>query len=550
MAREHPLSKIRNIGIMAHIDAGKTTVQRAHPVLLRARPTRSARCTTARPPWTGWTRSRSAASPSPPRPRPPIWRDHQITLIDTPGHVDFTVEVERSLRVLDGAIALFCAVGGVQPQSEKVWRQSEKYSVPKIAFVNKMDRIGADFFGVVEEIQKELGANAVPVVDPDRQRKTSSGASSTWSRMKAVYYDEDDQGQTFREEDDPGGHAGGGRAVARQPGREMRRAGRRAAGEVPRDGRPDRGRRSWASSARPPSRAASCPSTAARPSRTRASSGCSTASSTACPRPNEIPPIICARGDEANARDPADDGPVLGPGLQDRGRQAHGQADLHPRLLRHARSRARTVLQQHAATRPSASAASSACTPTARRPLDEAYAGDIVAVVGLGDTQDRRHALRRGPPDPPRGHRVPGAGHLHQHRAGHAGATARSWARPCTGWPTRIRPSPWRFDARDQRDDHLRHGRAAPRDHRRPPEARVQRGARRSAGPRWPTARPPPRRSRASTSTSSRPAAAASTAHVVHAARARCGPGSGFEFVNEVVGGRIPPSTSRRSRRA
>ena len=92
-----------------------------------------------------------------------FWNDHQINIIDTPGHVDFTVEVERSLRVLDGAVALFCAVGGVEPQSETVWRQADKYGVPRIAFVNKMDRIGADFYHAVEMMRERLGANAIPI---------------------------------------------------------------------------------------------------------------------------------------------------------------------------------------------------------------------------------------------------------------------------------------------------------------------------------------------------------------------------------------------------
>jgi elongation factor G len=131
-----------------------------------------------------------------------FWKDHQITLIDTPGHVDFTVEVERSLRVLDGAIALFCAVGGVQPQSEQVWRQSEKYNVPKLAFVNKMDRTGADFFGVVERIQDILGANAVPVVVPIGKEDHFEGVIDLL-KMKAVYYSNADKGVTYHEEDIP-----------------------------------------------------------------------------------------------------------------------------------------------------------------------------------------------------------------------------------------------------------------------------------------------------------------------------------------------------------
>jgi elongation factor G len=131
-----------------------------------------------------------------------FWRKHQITLIDTPGHVDFTAEVERSLRVLDGAVALYCAVGGVQPQSEQVWRQSEKYEVPKIAFVNKMDRIGADFFGVVNSIQTVLKANPVPVVIPIGASETFRGVVDLL-KMKAIIFDEESNGMAFHEEDIP-----------------------------------------------------------------------------------------------------------------------------------------------------------------------------------------------------------------------------------------------------------------------------------------------------------------------------------------------------------
>ncbi len=198
MAATRDLSKVRNIGIMAHIDAGKTTV--SERILFYSGKTHKVgevHDGAAVMDWMEQEQERgititSAATST-------TWKGHQITLIDTPGHVDFTVEVERSLRVLDGAIALFCAVGGVQPQSEKVWYQSEKYNVPKLAFVNKMDRVGADFFSVVEQIQKELGANAVPVVVPIGKEDNFRGVIDLVT-MKAIYYDEDDGGQTFREE--------------------------------------------------------------------------------------------------------------------------------------------------------------------------------------------------------------------------------------------------------------------------------------------------------------------------------------------------------------
>ena len=195
------LSNIRNIGIMAHIDAGKTTV--SERILFysgKSHKIGEVHNGEATMDWMDQEQERgititSAATTT-------EWRDHSITLIDTPGHVDFTAEVERSLRVLDGAVALFCAVGGVQPQSEQVWRQSEKYSVPKVAFVNKMDRIGADFFGVVKAIQSTLGGNAVPLVLPIGKEDSLQGVIDLLS-MKAVYYDDKDRGATYHEEDIP-----------------------------------------------------------------------------------------------------------------------------------------------------------------------------------------------------------------------------------------------------------------------------------------------------------------------------------------------------------
>jgi elongation factor G len=201
MSRAIPLSRIRNIGIMAHIDAGKTTC--SERILFYAGKTHKL----------GEVHDGAATMDFMPQEKERgitiqsaattlTWDNHQITLIDTPGHVDFTVEVERSLRVLDGAVALFCAVGGVQPQSEKVWRQSEKYEVPKIAFVNKMDRIGADFFGVLSDIQASLKCNAVPVVLPIGASDTFSGVIDL-IEMKAVRYDEASGGVKYAFEDIP-----------------------------------------------------------------------------------------------------------------------------------------------------------------------------------------------------------------------------------------------------------------------------------------------------------------------------------------------------------
>src|SRR5260363_368438 len=134
--------------------------------------TRLAKCMKALRRWTGWRRSRNAALPSHQRQRQPSggfannYPEHRINIIDTPGHVDFTIEVERSMRVLDGVCMVYCAVGGVQPQSETVWRQANKYKVPRLAFVNKMDRTGANFFKVFEQMRSRLKANPVPIQVP------------------------------------------------------------------------------------------------------------------------------------------------------------------------------------------------------------------------------------------------------------------------------------------------------------------------------------------------------------------------------------------------
>jgi elongation factor G len=198
MAAGHDISKIRNIGLMAHIDAGKTTVtERILFFTGKSHRMGEVHDGEATMDWMAQEKERgititSAATTT-------YWKDHRINIIDTPGHVDFTAEVERSLRVLDGTVALFCAVGGVQPQSETVWRQAVKYLVPRIAFINKMDRAGADFAGVVREIKEELGANAVPIVIPIGEEENFEGLIDLVD-MKAIYFDDTPEGISIREE--------------------------------------------------------------------------------------------------------------------------------------------------------------------------------------------------------------------------------------------------------------------------------------------------------------------------------------------------------------
>ncbi len=202
MARKTQLEKMRNIGIVAHIDAGKTTT--TERILFYTGVTHKigeVHDGAATMDWMEQEQERgititSAATTC-------FWRDHHINIIDTPGHVDFTVEVERSLRVLDGTVGVFCAVGGVEPQSETVWRQADKYHVPRIAFVNKMDRTGADFLNVIGEIKERLGHNAVPLQIPIGAEENFSGIIDLVKMQAVVYADDDKLGSTFKLEDIP-----------------------------------------------------------------------------------------------------------------------------------------------------------------------------------------------------------------------------------------------------------------------------------------------------------------------------------------------------------
>jgi len=208
VARETPIERYRNIGIMAHIDAGKTTTtERVLYFTGVSHRLGEVHDGAATMDWMEQERERgititAAATTC-------FWKgmdqqfpEHRINIIDTPGHVDFTIEVERSLRVLDGACAVFCAVGGVEPQSETVWRQANKYGVPRLAFVNKMDRAGADFLRVVQQIRERLGSFPVPIQLPIGAEENFQGVVDLIMR-KAVYWDEKTQGMTYELRDVP-----------------------------------------------------------------------------------------------------------------------------------------------------------------------------------------------------------------------------------------------------------------------------------------------------------------------------------------------------------
>jgi elongation factor G len=202
MPRKTPLHMVRNIGIAAHIDAGKTTTtERILYYTGVSHKIGEVHEGAATMDWMEQEKERgititSAATTC-------FWKDHQINIIDTPGHVDFTIEVERSMRVLDGAVAVFCAVGGVQPQSETVWRQANKYRVPRIAFVNKMDRIGADFYNVEKQIKERLKANPVPIQIPIGAEDNFKGVVDLVQMKALVWDDEAALGSKYHVEDIP-----------------------------------------------------------------------------------------------------------------------------------------------------------------------------------------------------------------------------------------------------------------------------------------------------------------------------------------------------------
>lgn len=381
MARAVQLSKVRNIGIMAHIDAGKTTFsERILYYSGKSHKIGEVHDGAATMDWMVQEQERgititSAATST-------MWKDHMISLIDTPGHVDFTMEVERSLRVLDGAIALFCAVGGVQPQSETVWHQSEKYEVPKIAFVNKMDRIGADFFGVVKGIQEELGGNAVPVVIP-------IGASDEFVgiidliKMVAVFYD-DDKGTAIREApipDDLVEQAKEWRNNLVEKCAEQDEAllEKYFGGEELTE------KEIWGILRKATISRQVVPVYCGSAFKNKGVQRCLDGVVKVLPAPNEIPPIICEKGGADVTRQPKDDDHLSAlafkimsdkhMGKLTYARVYSGTLTAGSTIYNSSRGKSQRVgrlLRMHANKQES---------------IDAAYAGDIVAVVGLNDTK-------------------------------------------------------------------------------------------------------------------------------------------------------------------
>ena len=361
MARSFPLEKTRNIGIMAHIDAGKTTTtERILYYTGRTHKIGEVHEGAAVMDWMEQEQERgititSAATAC-------EWKGHRINIIDTPGHVDFTVEVERSLRVLDGAVAVFDAVAGVEPQSETVWRQADKYHVPRFAYINKMDRTGADFFNAVETMKDRLGANPVPIQLPIGAEGDFLGVVDL-VEMKALVW-KDELGTEFEVDRDPRGPRRQSRGIPRRAGRSRRRLRRRASW-----------RRSSAKKRSRPSKLKEALRKATLVDQDHPGPGrllVQEQGRAAAARRGHRAAALAARGPAGHRRDPrrqrrdrADRGhppgrrqrPVRGARLQDHVRPLRRQTHLLPRLLRQIagrRSRAQRQNRPHRADRPPA----------------------------------------------------------------------------------------------------------------------------------------------------------------------------------------------------
>ena len=552
MARTTPIDRYRNIGISAHIDAGKTTTtERILFYTGVSHKIGEVHDGATVMDWMEQERERgititSAATTC-------FWKgmdnhfpEHRINIIDTPGHVDFTIEVERSMRVLDGACMVYCAVGGVQPQSETVWRQANKYKVPRLAFVNKMDRQGANFFKVYDQMKSRLKANPVPIQVPIGAEEKFEGVVDL-VRMKAIYWDDATQGMKYDMRDIPAEL----RATAQEWREKMIESAAEAneelmnkyleGGELTVDEIKAGLRQRTIASEIVPMMCGSA-------FKNKGVQAMLDAVIEFMPAPTDIPPVKGElengkEGERQRGRRRA----VRGPRVQDHDRPLRRPADLLPRLLRRHQHRATPIynpikgrkerigriLQMHA---------------NQREEIKEVRAGDIAAAVGLKEATTGDTLCDPAARDHAREDDLPGAGDPRRGRAedqgrpgedGHRAQPARA-GRPVVPRAHRRGIGP---------DDHLGDGRAAPRDPRRPDEARVRRrGQRRRAAGRVPRGdQEAGRRSKASSSSSR--AAAASTAtsgsRWSRTSRARASSSS-----TRSRAARCRANSSRRSRRA
>lgn len=312
-----------------------------------------------------------------------MWSGHQFALIDTPGHVDFTVEVERSLRVLDGAVALYCAVGGVEPQSETVWRQSEKYGVPKIAFVNKMDRTGAEFYRVLEEMKRHLGANAVPIAIPMGAEDKFAGIIDL-VKMKSITYHEDALDKVHVEGPIPEEY----KADAEKWRHELiEKAAEQDDALLEKYlGGEDLTTEELVAAIRKGTIARKIvPVMCGSSFKNKGVQFLLDSAVNYLPSPLDIPPVICAEEGETNQRPPDDNAPFCGMAFKI-------MADKHMGKLTYMRIYSGTIRQGEAlynSTRDKTQRVGRLLRMHANKQeaLDEAHTGDIVAIVGFGDTK-------------------------------------------------------------------------------------------------------------------------------------------------------------------
>ena len=490
MARTVPLNRCRNIGIMAHIDAGKTTT--TERILFYTGITYKigeVHEGTAVMDWMEQEQERgititSAATTC-------TWRDIRINIIDTPGHVDFTAEVERSLRVLDGAVAVFDSVAGVEPQSETVWRQADKYRVPRICFVNKMDRIGANFLRTYEQIKSKLQGNPVAIHLPIGIEDKFAGVVDLIKMKALVWKDDADDGRRATVTDIPADMMGHAKEYREQLIEKVTRGRRLDPREVPARRRDSR-RADQGGAAQADDRVGAQRRHGVRAGHLRF--GLQEQGRPAAARRHRRLPAVAARysvRDRASIRTaakarwpsatPKDDAPFSALAFKIMtdpfvgqltfirvysGMMTSGMAVYNS--TKQKSERIGRLLKMHA---------------NKREDIKEVLAGDIAAAVGLKSVSTGDTVCDEKLAGHPRGDGLPGAGHFARDRAQDQVRPGK--ARRGPGEVDGRGPDLPREDRRGNRPGrHRRHGRAAPRDHRRPPQARVQRrgDGRRAAG--------------------------------------------------------------------